>query len=112
MSQFKALLLEEMDGKVSSSIQTLDDDRLPEGEVTVGIKYSTLNFKDGMVINGGAYTGGIVHSHDDHRIAMAFSMAALKAAGSIHIEECDNVNTSFPDYVELASEAGLNIEKQ
>lgn len=51
--EFKALLLEEgEDGKVTSSYQTLANDRLPEGDVTVAVKYSTLNFKDGMVING------------------------------------------------------------
>ncbi|MDD9877435.1 MAG: oxidoreductase [Magnetovibrio sp.] len=51
--QFTCLLLEEGDdGKVSHSIQTLDNDRLPEGDVTVAVKYSTLNYKDGMIING------------------------------------------------------------
>ena len=49
---FKALLLEESDGKVSSSIQELDDDRLPEGDVTVAVDYSTLNYKDGMIVKG------------------------------------------------------------
>ena len=49
---FKALVLEEADGKVSSDIQTLDETRLPEGDVTVAVAYSTLNYKDGMVLNG------------------------------------------------------------
>ena len=49
---FKALVLEESDGKVSSAIQELDEGRLPEGDVTVAIDYSTLNYKDGMVLNG------------------------------------------------------------
>ncbi|MEE8351485.1 MAG: MDR family oxidoreductase, partial [Rhodospirillales bacterium] len=52
-NQFTALLLEEDDEhKVTSSIQTLDNDRLPEGDVTVGVEYSTLNYKDGMVVQG------------------------------------------------------------
>ncbi len=52
-NEFTALVLEQdEDGKVSNSIQTLDNDRLPEGDVTVAVKYSTLNFKDGMVVNG------------------------------------------------------------
>jgi acrylyl-CoA reductase (NADPH) len=51
--QFTCLLLEESeDRKVSHSIQTLPNDRLPEGDVTVAVKYSTLNYKDGMIING------------------------------------------------------------
>ncbi|MDT8451773.1 MAG: 3-phosphoshikimate 1-carboxyvinyltransferase [Gammaproteobacteria bacterium] len=64
---------------------------------------------DGMVIQGGSIQSGRVHSHDDHRIAMAFSMAALRASGHIEIEDCDNVSTSFPDFVELTASAGLAI---
>lgn len=53
MGDFDALVLHEgEDGKVTSGIETLGDDRLPEGDVTVDVKYSTLNYKDGMVING------------------------------------------------------------
>ena len=51
-NQFTAILLEQADDKVSASVQTLDDDRLPEGDVTVAIKYSTLNYKDGLILNG------------------------------------------------------------
>lgn len=49
---FKAILLEEADGKVSASIKTLDDASLPEGDVTVAVEYSTLNYKDGLVLGG------------------------------------------------------------
>jgi 3-phosphoshikimate 1-carboxyvinyltransferase len=65
---------------------------------------------DGMIIQGGAIGSGTVHSHDDHRIAMAFAMAALCANGEIHIEDCDNVNTSFPGFAELAVSCGLPIQ--
>ena len=49
---FKALVLEESDGKVSSEIRELDEADLPEGDVTVAVGYSTLNYKDGMILNG------------------------------------------------------------
>ena len=49
---FKALVLEEAGGKVAQSLQTLDDAALPEGNVTVAVKYSTLNYKDGMIVQG------------------------------------------------------------
>jgi acrylyl-CoA reductase (NADPH) len=49
---FKGLLLEESGGKVSSRITTLEESALPPGEVTVEIAYSTLNYKDGLVLNG------------------------------------------------------------
>ena len=38
--------------KITHSFETLENDRLPEGDVTVAVKYSTLNYKDGMIING------------------------------------------------------------
>ena len=52
-NQFTALVLEEDDEhKVTAAIQTLADDRLPEGDVTVGVEYSSLNYKDGMIVQG------------------------------------------------------------
>ncbi len=64
---------------------------------------------DGMIIEGGDLAGGQVDSHGDHRIAMSFAIAALRASGEIKIDDCANVNTSFPGFVELAAGAGLNI---
>jgi acrylyl-CoA reductase (NADPH) len=52
MSTFKALLLEELDGKVVPRITHLADESLPPGEVTVAVRYSTLNYKDGMILGG------------------------------------------------------------
>ena len=49
---FRALVLHEAGGKVTSRIEAVDEERLPEGEVTVAIEYSTLNYKDGMILNG------------------------------------------------------------
>jgi 3-phosphoshikimate 1-carboxyvinyltransferase len=65
---------------------------------------------DGMIINGGKLAGGVVNSHGDHRIAMAFSIAALRAEGMITIHDCTNVNTSFPEFKELAKSLGLLLE--
>ena len=49
---FKALMLEEKDGKVVSSIQKVDEAKLPEGDVTVAVSHSTLNYKDGLILLG------------------------------------------------------------
>ncbi|HEX3065837.1 MAG TPA: MDR family oxidoreductase [Dongiaceae bacterium] len=49
---FKALLLEEKDGKVSNRIAELAEDKLPAGDVTVAVEYSTLNYKDGLILGG------------------------------------------------------------
>jgi acrylyl-CoA reductase (NADPH) len=49
---FQGLLLEESNGKVAAKIATLDEAALPLGEVTVDVAYSTLNYKDGMILQG------------------------------------------------------------
>jgi len=49
---FRALRLDETDGRVSASIAEVDDNALPDGDVTVAVDYSTLNYKDGMIVNG------------------------------------------------------------
>jgi acrylyl-CoA reductase (NADPH) len=49
---FSAILLEEKDGKVAASVQSLDDSRLPAGEVTIRVAYSDLNYKDGLILKG------------------------------------------------------------
>ena len=49
---FRALVLEEAEKGVSASIQQLTDDQLPDGDVTVAISHSTLNYKDGMILKG------------------------------------------------------------
>lgn len=64
---------------------------------------------DGIVIQGGALGGGHVDSHGDHRIAMAFAMAALRAAGVVEVADTRNVQTSFPGFGKAAAAAGLGI---
>ncbi|MFO8024016.1 3-phosphoshikimate 1-carboxyvinyltransferase [Thiohalophilus sp.] len=68
--------------------------------------------EDGMVIRGGVLGSGTVDSHGDHRIAMAFAMAALRADGPITVRDCENVATSFPGFVERAAGAGLAISQE
>ena len=49
---FKVLLLEEKDGKVASRVAELAEDGLPAGDVTVAVEHSTLNYKDGLILQG------------------------------------------------------------
>ena len=65
---------------------------------------------DGAIISGSPLLGGRVDSHGDHRIAMAFAMAALVAQDDIEILDCANVATSFPSFPALAQQAGLLLE--
>ncbi len=52
MGEVKALVLREADGKVQARIERIDESALPPGEVTVAVEYSTLNYKDGLILNG------------------------------------------------------------
>jgi acrylyl-CoA reductase (NADPH) len=59
---FRALVLEKgADGAALASVQEVDEARLPEGEVTVAVEYSTLNYKDGLCLS--ANGGGLVRSY-------------------------------------------------
>jgi acrylyl-CoA reductase (NADPH) len=52
MATFRALMLHEVAGRPVARIEAVDEASLPEGEVTVAVEYSTLNYKDAMVLQG------------------------------------------------------------
>jgi len=94
----------------AAELRVKESDRIgvmADGLRTLGIAAELT--ADGMLIHGGQLTAGRVSSHGDHRVAMAFTMAALRAEGEIVIDECRNVATSFPGFAELAAGAGLRI---
>ena len=93
---------EELRVKESDRLQVMAD-----GLAALGVAATAT--ADGIRIRGGRYRGGRVDSHSDHRVAMSFAMAALRASGPIEIADCANVATSFPGFVELARLAGLRI---
>jgi len=83
------------------------------GLASLGVAHSVL--PDGMQIEGRgtghAFSGGEIDSRGDHRIAMSFSVASLRAAGSIVIRDVANVATSFPGFVDLARAVGLDVRE-
>jgi 3-phosphoshikimate 1-carboxyvinyltransferase len=93
---------EELRVKESDRIQVMAD-----GLAQLGVRTDVK--PDGIVIRQSSMSGGTVYSHGDHRIAMAFSVAALRAQGDIIINDCANVATSFPNFVELASRVGMKV---
>ncbi len=95
---------EELRVKESDRIQAMAD-----GFAALGVNCTV--FEDGIDIIGGKINSGTVNSHDDHRIAMSFAIASLRATGSITILDCDNVATSFPNFVSLANKVGLSISQ-
>ena len=64
---------------------------------------------DGATVHGGELHGGIVESHGDHRIAMAFAVAAQLATGEVRIGDVANVATSFPGFDTLARDTGMGL---
>jgi 3-phosphoshikimate 1-carboxyvinyltransferase len=64
---------------------------------------------DGAVIHGGQIRGGEVDSAGDHRIAMAFCVAAMAAAGPVTILNTANVATSFPGFITLMQSIGMRV---
>ncbi len=64
---------------------------------------------DGATIHGGVLRGGEIESHGDHRIAMAFAVAAQRADGEVVVRDIANVATSFPGFDALARGAGFGL---
>ncbi len=93
---------EELRVKESDRIQAMCD-----GLAVLGVAAQPR--ADGARICGGRLQGGRVDSRGDHRVAMAFAMAALRAEQPVTILDCANVDTSFPGFAELAARAGLGI---
>jgi 3-phosphoshikimate 1-carboxyvinyltransferase len=93
---------EELRVKESDRIQVMAD-----GLQILGVDAQPT--ADGMIIQGGAIGGGVVASHGDHRIAMSFSIAGLRANAPITVLDCLNVNTSFPEFKDLVKRLGLAL---
>jgi 3-phosphoshikimate 1-carboxyvinyltransferase len=96
----------------AEELRVKETDRLAamaDGLTALGVENQL--YPDGLAIRGGAgFNGGTVDSRGDHRIAMAFAIASLRARGPIEILDVANVATSFPGFVEIARTAGLQIE--
>ncbi len=101
---------EELRVKESDRIQAMAD-----GLATLGVEHTVL--EDGIDIVGAgdrevAYGGGRIDSLGDHRIAMSFVVASLRAGEEIIIDDCANVATSFPGFTELARTVGLRVSEE
>ena len=92
--------------KESDRIQVMAD-----GLTILGIKNEVL--EDGIRIQGGEFSkqNSVIKSHYDHRISMSFAIASSRSEYDIKIEGVDNVQTSFPNFVELANRIGMNVEE-
>ena len=92
--------------KESDRIQVMAD-----GLDILGIENEVL--EDGIRIQGGEFSkpNSVIQSHHDHRISMSFAIASLRCQHEIQINGVDNVQTSFPNFVELCTQIGMNISE-
>lgn len=94
----------------AAELRVKESDRIAamaEGLNTLGIDAQVL--EDGIIIEGGTLGGGEIKTYHDHRIAMSFALAGLRATGEITVLDCGHVATSFPGFCGLARGLGLNI---
>ncbi|MEE4202967.1 MAG: 3-phosphoshikimate 1-carboxyvinyltransferase [Halieaceae bacterium] len=94
----------------AEELRVKESDRIAamaEGLSTLGVHNEPT--PDGIVVEGGQFGGGCIRTHHDHRIAMSFTIAGLRANAPIEILDCDHVATSFPGFAELANLAGMEI---
>lgn len=94
----------------AQELRVKESDRISamaEGLTTLGVHNEVLD--DGIIIEGGTLTGGVIETYQDHRIAMSFAIAALRAEAEIRVLNCDHVATSFPGFHRLTQGLGLQI---
>lgn len=95
----------------AAELRVKESDRIAtvaSGLRTLGIRVDET--PDGAVIHGGRLQGGAVDSHGDHRVAMAFAVAAQCVADAVTIGDVANVATSFPGFDMLARDAGFGLK--
>ncbi|MCD0245342.1 3-phosphoshikimate 1-carboxyvinyltransferase [Xanthomonas melonis] len=94
----------------AAELRVKESDRLAAmaaGLRTLGVRVDET--PDGATIHGGAIGSGVIESHGDHRIAMAFAIAGQLSTGSVQVNDVANVATSFPDFDRLAQTAGFGL---
>ena len=97
----------------ASELRLKESDRIlsmASGLDILGVKNKVLD--DGIIISGGEIKGGQVNSFSDHRIAMAFAIAGLVATDTVEVLGCENVATSFPNFVEISRSLGIEISAE
>jgi 3-phosphoshikimate 1-carboxyvinyltransferase len=97
----------------AAELRVKESDRIAvmaDGLTALGVRNEVL--PDGLRIEGGPISGGTIDSRGDHRVAMSFAVASLRASGPIEILDTANVATSFPGFAGLARSAGLSIEER
>ena len=99
--------------KNAEELKFKESDRLEA--MSVGLKKCKIDnivTSNGIEIFGGELFGANVDSYDDHRIAMAFSIAGIISKGNMKILNTKNVSTSFPDFYKIMKSLGIKNERE
>jgi 3-phosphoshikimate 1-carboxyvinyltransferase len=103
--------------KGKTTVRNADELRLKESDRIKSMKITLTKFSinvvehnDGLTIEGGTITGGEIDSFGDHRIAMTALIASVCSADEILVKNTKNIDTSFPNFVEIMNSAGLNLQ--
>ena len=102
--------------KDAKELRTKESDRLQamaDSLNAFGISYQLSD--DGIVIHGigskGILNSAEIDSYGDHRIAMASAIGSLRSDDEVRISDCKNVNTSFPNFINICKSVGIEINE-
>ena len=104
----KELRYKESD-RLESMAQSLDKFGVTSKLVEDGIDIKGLDQSD---LDKNPFDSGEIDSFGDHRVAMASIMGALRSKGTCKIKNCENISTSFPGFIELSNQLGLDVKKE
>ena len=103
--------------KGKTTVRNADELRLKESDRIKSMKATLTEFSinvvehnDGLTIEGGTITGGEIDSFGDHRIAMTALIASVCSKDDVLVKNTKNIDTSFPNFVEVMNSAGLDIQ--
>lgn len=118
MDEFPIIFIAAACAKGNTILRSAEELRVKESDrlaaMSAGLTKLSIEhrlFADGIGIKGGKFSGGIINSYDDHRVAMAFAIAGQIAKAPIIVNRCESIATSFPNFIELAKQVGMNINK-
>jgi len=100
----------------AAELRVKESDRLnaiSDGLSKLNIRHEIFN--DGIEIIGTTEkidSDDVVNSFDDHRIAMSFLIAGIRSKNGISVANCKNIETSFPNFMNIMNSLGMKIDEK
>ena len=97
--------------KNANELRLKESDRIKSMKtILTAFSINVVEHNDGLTIEGGRIKGGEINSFGDHRIAMTALIASVCSEDEILVKNTKNIDTSFPNFVEIMNSAGLNLQ--